>query len=170
LTIDVVVFGREHGLRRRVENEEVFLSISHDDGLTHVREDGLENFISPREFGCAPCHAFFQLLAVPAQRLFHLSLLGDIGVGAQPAHHEPGFVANRHGPRKEPAILAAPAAQWEGIVPYFSGNEGVLDAVHHAPDLIWMVHLLPAPSLHLLECGPSVIVPALVVPKYVTLG
>src|SRR4029079_10850305 len=56
-----------------------------------------------------------------------------------------------------------------GIFPRFSGGECDFDAFDNPAHLIWMMDLLPAPALHLFQRGTCVLVPAVVVPKDVTL-
>ena len=75
-----------------------------------------------------------------------------------------GLIADWQSTREKPAVAAIATAQRECVLPGRPGLEALADPLHHTVDVIGMVHLLPAPPLHLFERRAGVVVPALVVP------
>ena len=73
----------------------------------------------------------------------------------------PGFVADRDGAGEEPAVLAVLAAQRERVFPRLARVARTLNALDHAIDVVGVLHLLPAPALHVLERQAGVVEPAL---------
>src|SRR4051794_14673424 len=51
------------------------------------------------------------------------------------------------------------------ILPWHAGGPGVFQPRSHPFDVIRMVHVRPAPALHLVERSTGVVVPALVEPE-----
>jgi len=123
---------------------------------------GLRIDSMPTRLSAAPVeHALYGF----AQPLLGLKLIGDVGVGAEPAQDTPARVPKRLGAGEEPAEAAVPATQREGVLPALARFDAMTEARRDALHMVGVVHGLPAPALHLLETGSGVVVPALVVPK-----
>ena len=71
---------------------------------------------------------------------------------------------------EEPAVLAVFAAQRERVLPRLAAVPRLLDALHNALDVVGVMHLLPAPALHLFQRRAGVIEPAPAVPVDPTLS
>ena len=99
------------------------------------------------------------------QRLLRLALRGDVGVRAEPADDAPRIIAERESAREEPPIPASMAAQREGVLPGLAARDVPAELLGDARDVLGVVELLPAPTLHLLERRPGEFEPAPVVPE-----
>src|SRR5262249_49981001 len=108
--------------------------------------------------------ALLQGVVEVAQRLLGLDLLGHVRIGAEPANDLARLVADRQGAREEPPVGTVAPAQGKRVLPGRAVLEAAADAADDAVDVIGMMHLLPAPALHLLERRARVVVPAPVVP------
>src|SRR5262249_304125 len=100
---------------------------------------------------------------------FQFALFCNICARAKPPRNATVGVKDGEGPGEKPTILTVFASQREGIFPWLGGRKGNLNALDDAIDLIGMMHLLPAPSLHFLQGSSGVLIPAVVVPKDITL-
>ena len=100
-----------------------------------------------------------------SQRFLHVAQFCHVGVGPEPTNHFSVCIADRHGTREKPAIRAILASQRKSVLPRLSRIPRMLEACHHAIDVIGMVHLFPSPALHLFDCRARVIQPTLVVPE-----
>ena len=99
-----------------------------------------------------------------AQRVLGEARLGDVGVGAVPAHDDAVGIAHRLGQRQEPAVPAVLSAQGKGVLPRFSRRDAGGEARRGALKVIGMVQLAPAVIGHLGRRGAGVVVPAPIVP------
>ena len=94
-----------------------------------------------------------------------VALLGDVGVGAEPAQHIAPLVLDGERAREEPAVLAVVAAQGKRVLPGDPGGNSGRPFAHHRADVVGVVDVPPAPSAHLFGDGAGELVPAPVVPE-----
>ena len=105
-----------------------------------------------------------------AERVLGEARLGDIGVGAVPAHDGAVRAADRLGHRQEPAVPAVPAPQGEGVLPRLARRDAGGKTLGRALQVIGVVQLAPAVIGHLGGRGAGVVVPAAIVPDEVAVG
>jgi len=117
-----------------------------------------------RDDGEAVLHAVADFMDQQLLQLLALVLLGDIGVGPEPARHPACGIPDRHGARQEPPVLPVRAAQRECVLPRLARVPGALDARDGSAHMIGVMNLAPAPALHLLQRRAGVFVPTPVVP------
>ena len=108
--------------------------------------------------------ALLERLVELAQRLLGFDLLGDVGVGAEPANNVAGLVADRQSAREEPAVGAVAAAQGKRVLPGVPVSKLLPDVRDDTMEMVGMVQLLPSPPLHLFMRRSGIVVPTLVVP------
>ena len=93
----------EHALGRRIKDEKVAVLVSDDDGVAHVRQNRVEDFVDAREFRRVVGYSLFQFVPTCAQGLFQLPLLGNIGISPKPTNNSPFFISDRKRAGKEPS-------------------------------------------------------------------
>lgn len=111
-----------------------------------------------------------ELVDYQLQALARVLLLGDVGIGAEPAHDLAVF-AQRFGPGDEGAERSVrPAAQRKGHLERLAGPQRGGPSLEHSGQDIGVVNRLPAPAHHFFGCGAGVIVPPLVIPEQPAVG
>jgi hypothetical protein len=159
----------EHALRRRIEDEEVIVLVRDNDGIAHVRQDRAQDFVGAGEFGSAARYFLLQLVAVLTQCLLQFPLLGNVSVSPEPTDNSTFCVFNRKRARQKPPVFTTLTSQGKRIFPWDAGREGRFNSFDDSTDFVRMMDFLPAPTLHVFERGAGIVVPAIIVPKDVTL-
>src|SRR5262245_12750023 len=77
----------EHALCRRIEHEKVIVLVRDDDGIAHVGQDGVQDFVGPGELGGAARYFLVQLVPALTQCRRRYQWLGNVGVSAKPARN-----------------------------------------------------------------------------------
>src|SRR5512133_1270091 len=94
----------KHALCRRIEDEKVIVLVCDDDGITHVRQDGAQDFVGAGELGSATRYFLLQLVSTLAQCLRQFPLLGNVGVSPKPARNFALCIKNWKRPGKKPSV------------------------------------------------------------------
>src|ERR1051326_725104 len=95
-----------------------------------------------------------------------LPLLGDIGVGAEPAHNVPTLIADGQRTRKKPSVLSVAAPEREGVLPSFPSLLAMPFPQGNNPlHVLGLMDFGPTPPAHLLEACARVVIPAAVEPE-----
>ena len=105
-----------------------------------------------------------QLGGALAQLVGHDALLGDVGVGTQPALYLTLGVLDRHGARQEPAVAAVAGTQLEGVLEHVAAGSRLPRAFDHPRHVLGVQHARPVRLQHRFGRHAGVVEPALVVP------
>src|SRR5262245_20631572 len=102
--------------------------------------------------------AFLKRLVKLAQRPLGFELLSDISIGPEPADNFASVVTDWLGTGQKPTIVPIATPQGKGVFPRLVALEAFLNVPDNALEMIWMMQFLPAEALHLLECGPRIVI------------